>query len=429
VSTTYIVDVKIHEFKHKNVSVVGYGTLAVPNATYSNVLLAKSIVHQVDSIFLKTGNDPVTGKKIYSTTSIKMLETDVIEYFFLRNNTFGTSYLMYLNVNSSNDTVSYGYYNIPVDTGSIAGMVFTDITETTTVTNGEAYLYRENSNFAKNDILAKVFLDANGNYQFSAIPKGQYRVAIRPDVNDYPGKFITYYGDSTDWIKARVINTLGNNASSFDNKIHLYDEQPTGAGSISGNILSNPSVMRTMGVNPPVNGVGIVIKKNPGSGASRVTVSDTNGDFDIGNLATGTYELFVDIPGLQMANTYTFNISGTNSVTCLDYAVGTNSIHPTCGVVTNITKHANALNTTLNAFPNPYTSATTISINIPETSTIALEVYNLLGEKAQTLDKSQKQKGLFTYSFSAKQQGFAAGVYVVKLQINNIISTIKLIEQ
>jgi len=53
----------------------------------------------------------------------------------------------------------------------------------------------------------------------------------------------------------------------------------------------------------------------------------------------------------------------------------------------------------------------------------------VLGEKIQTIEKNQKQPGLYTYGFNAKIFGYPSGIYIVKLTANNKISMLKIIEQ
>ena len=56
-------------------------------------------------------------------------------------------------------------------------------------------------------------------------------------------------------------------------------------------------------------------------------------------------------------------------------------------------------------------------------------MYNVLGQKIQTLDNAQKQTGIYQYSFSAKNLNQSSGMYFVKLTVGNKTSVLKLIEQ
>lgn len=414
--------VKIKEGKIKNSIVTGWGTLKLPNGIYNNVIAVTENSSIKDSIFVDWTN---SNNYAFVTTQTYTTKT----FQFLRNNTFGSAYLMYLSTNTSQTQIKHGWYTLPVDFGTITGTVFTNTLETTPVTNGEAYLYRENSNFAKNDILAKSNLSASGSYKFDSIPFGEYRIAIRPNTTNYPNSKITYFGDTTNWIDATSIITTG--TLSAGHKIHLqYHPVPTGSNTISGQIGLNLNIMRTTSILSvkPISGIGIVVKKNPSGSAERVLVTDTAGKFNIGTLNDGNYKMFVDIPGLHHAGTYTFSVSGGNVVNNLDFTVGTDSIHPNSAIL-SVKELKNNVSSFINAYPNPYNSFATIVLNLPESANVLLEVYNTLGQKIETLDNSQKQTGTYKYTFSAKSLNHSSGMYFIKLTAGNKTNVLKIIEQ
>lgn len=402
--------VKIKGTKYKEAIGYGYGTLKMPNgAIFSNVLLARENIKTIDSAFL-AGSGSFAG----------LQKNKFINYSFIRNNTFGSSYLMYLYVDSTNTIVSNGWYSLPVDFGSISGTVYDSIGGSPT-TNGEALLYRENSNFAKNDILDRSILDGSGNYQFDSIPYGEYRVAIRADSASHPNVFTTYYGDTSNWLDATPILTTTN---SPGNDIYLqYHPAPSGSGIISGRIGLDLGI-RT---NNPIPGIDIIVKKNPDGIAFQEVETWGNGTFTVSNLNDGTYKLFVDIPGLHMSGTYDIIVISGTVINGLDFTVGTDSIHPNSEFVgiKELEKNDNLMG----AYPNPYSSNTIIKINLSEKSDVLLEVYNLLGEKIKTLDKSQKLPGSHFYNFNAKSLNYPAGIYIIKLSAGDKTSVLKIIEQ
>jgi hypothetical protein len=413
---------KIKTRKIKTSTYAGYGTLLIPNGNFNNVALIKELTKGRDSIFVDFLNN---GNYTFFTVNT----SSSTYYQFMRNNTFGSNMLMYLNGNYSGTSIDYGWYTLPADFGSITGTVYTNTLETTPVTSGEAYLYRENSNFTKNDILATANLNASGNYKFDSIPYGEYRIAIRPNTNNYPNSKITYYGDTTNWIDATSIITT--TTTSIGHKIHIqFSAPPSGLNVISGQIGSNLSIMKTTSMLSvkPISGIGIVVKKNPGGSAERVLLTDTAGKFSIGTLDDGNYKLFVDIPGLHMAGTYNFTVSGGNVVNNLDFTVGTDSIHP-YGSLLGVKEIKNNSGSFMNAYPNPYNSFATIVVNIPESANVLLEVYNMLGQKIETLDNSHKQTGAYKYTFSAKNLNQSSGMYFVKLTTGNITNVLKIVEQ
>jgi hypothetical protein len=415
---------KIKDRKIKSFTYSSWGTLKLPNGTYNNVACITESHSTRDSVFVDWL--PHDGNYLYALT---YTSTSVVYHFF-RNNTFGSAYLMYLSANAANSVVNYGWYTLPVDFGSISGTVYTSTTEATPVTSGEAYLYRENSNFVRQDILAKAKLDVNGNYKFDSIPYGEYRIAVRPTPSVYPTALITYFGDTTNWIDATPIITT--TLTSPGHKIHVkFHQTPSGNNHLHGQLNLNLGIQRSayasMASNP-IPGVGIVVKRNPGSSTARTIVTDPNGEFDLGSLENGGYVLFVDIPGMHMTGTYSFNVSGTSTVSGLDFTVGTDSIHP-FNFAIGVKELKNSQGGFMTAYPNPYTLNSTIVLNLPQSDDIKLEVYNVLGAKIETLDSGFKQAGTHTYNFSAKKLNYSAGVYFVKLTVGNKTDVIKIIEQ
>jgi len=75
-------------------------------------------------------------------------------------------------------------------------------------------------------------------------------------------------------------------------------------------------------------------------------------------------------------------------------------------------------------YPNPFNPSTIISYNLPETMSIKLQIYNLLGQKVRSLFSGVKQAGSHTIAWNGKNDSgmqVAAGLYFVKLQHGNSI--------
>jgi hypothetical protein len=344
------------------------------------------------------------------------------EYSFLRNNTFGSSILMFLTSDATNTYIQYGWYTLPVDFGSISGLVLDSLNGGQTQ-HGEALLYRENSNFAKNDILDRSTLDNNGHYQFDSIPYGEYRIAIRSDSSIYHNAYTTYYGDSTNWISAPTIHT--NSALTSVSTIHLqYHPVPSGTGIVHGNIGYNAHI-RT---NDPIPGVDIIVQKNPGGTVMEVKTDSSSGNYTLNALTNGSYTMFVDIPGCYMANGCNFSISNGTVINGFDCICGTDTIHPAYSPTTNINELYRNDNL-MSVYPNPYSSSTTIEVNVPEKSDVLLELYNLLGEKIQTIEKAEKATGVYSYNLNSKNIKYATGTYILKLKVGDKTSVQKIIRQ
>ncbi len=66
-------------------------------------------------------------------------------------------------------------------------------------------------------------------------------------------------------------------------------------------------------------------------------------------------------------------------------------------------------------YPNPFPNSTTINFSLEKSSTVSIEVFNLLGQKVSTMVQDEKQAaGKHQYTFSGKGQG----IYFVKMIVD-----------
>jgi hypothetical protein len=327
---------------------------------------------------------------------------------------------MQLNADSTDSIVNFGWYTLPADIGSISGAVYD--TTGMPITSGDMILYRGNSNHSRNDILATTFVDGSGNYQFDSIPYGEYRIACRPDQAIYTNAMTTYVGDTTDWVNCQTIITTAN---SVANDITLiYQPNQSGLGSISGTLQQDYSYSKK-GSGDPIPGIDIIIEKTPSGAVNSGGFSGLTGDFSFNNLNDGDYKIFVDMPGLNMSGTYNFTISGGTVVSNLDFKVGFDSIHPV-GVVTVI--EPIELNSSfIKAYPNPFSTSTTIELELTQQSDVEINVFNILGGKLAELVNENLNTGTHTFKFS--DDNYAKGVYFAKIKIDNMEKSVKLIHK
>jgi hypothetical protein len=76
-------------------------------------------------------------------------------------------------------------------------------------------------------------------------------------------------------------------------------------------------------------------------------------------------------------------------------------------------------------YPNPFNPATTISYQLPATSTVSLKVFDMLGREVATLVNEVKQPGAYTVTWDAS--GMATGVYFYRLQAGSFVETKKML--
>ncbi|MGE0568445.1 MAG: T9SS type A sorting domain-containing protein [Bacteroidia bacterium] len=414
---------KIKRRKIKTTTYVGYGKLLLPNASYNNVALFKETSQAIDSVYVDLLNN---GNYTYLTNNGGSGST----YFqFMRNNTFGSNLLLYMCGNFAGTSIDFAWYTLPTDIGSISGNVFADNAESAPVTSGEMYLYRENSNFTKNDILAKTPISPSGSFQFDSIPYGEYRIAARPNYSVYPNSKITYFGDTTNWIDA--VSIITTNSLSSGHKIHLqYHPSPIGTSSITGTIGEDWNYNRGSGISAsiPVPGVGVVIKKHPGNSAARVIPTDPSGQFELTDLDDGDYSIFVDIPGLHMAGTYSFSVLNGSVIGNLNFTVGNDSIHPFGASVISVKELESVFaSMPFKAYPNPSQAEITVEFELKKPHAVKVELFDIKGKRVQTITNKKFEKGIHKLAFDLNDKQ-PQGVYFLKETLDNGNSrTIKII--
>ena len=76
-------------------------------------------------------------------------------------------------------------------------------------------------------------------------------------------------------------------------------------------------------------------------------------------------------------------------------------------------------------YPNPFNSSTKIQYSIPQISNIVLKIFDVLGNKVETLVSEEKPVG--TYEITWYAEGLPSGVYFYQLKAGNFIETKKMI--
>lgn len=72
----------------------------------------------------------------------------------------------------------------------------------------------------------------------------------------------------------------------------------------------------------------------------------------------------------------------------------------------------------LSIYPNPFSSSTTISYSLKKNSNVSVEVFNTVGQQIETIVNSEQSAGEHQYSFNSKEKGYDAGIYFVKITVN-----------
>lgn len=72
-------------------------------------------------------------------------------------------------------------------------------------------------------------------------------------------------------------------------------------------------------------------------------------------------------------------------------------------------------------YPNPFRTATTLAYALPEATHVRLSVYNVLGQRIETLVDAEQAPGAYTVRFEGR--GLASGLYFYRLEAGDFIET------
>ncbi len=82
----------------------------------------------------------------------------------------------------------------------------------------------------------------------------------------------------------------------------------------------------------------------------------------------------------------------------------------------------------IKVFPNPYKGKTNIAYVLNKNTKAKIEVYNSLGKLVSTIVDEKQKAGSYNYVFSASDLGYSQGVYFLRMTLDNIVITKRLIE-
>lgn len=293
-------------------------------------------------------------------------------------------------------------------TSSISGQVLDSITP---VVAGIVKLREYNPNPTLMQDIDSTTIDSLGYYSFTNVPFGSYLVIARADTSLYSDLVATYHDSTNHWQKATILNTGCQSLVSAD--IHLIDFATSIAyGKVSGTIKGGPL---KQGFDFPREDIDITLERVGDSLVMNYAISDSQGKYSFSNIDFGSYYVYVDVPGLNLDDTYTITFDVVLAeYTDLDFCLDTFSIYA-CELVS--IENMQPVTQGVNVYPNPFTDGFTVEFELKYQMNVEISVYNLLGEYIATLEQGLRSAGHHSIAMDNAIVGHTEGIYVLKLNL------------
>jgi hypothetical protein len=272
--------------------------------------------------------------------------------------------------------------------------------------------------------VATTTTDANGVYSFSNLNEGNYLMQVTPDTSVNPGALATYYNNQGMWSMADTIQVTCAAGSQTIDMVLLNIDTANGNATVSGNVSSS-SFNRSV-IGDAIVGANVLLHNNFANTISNLVQTDVNGDYEFTGIAPGTYSVLVDLGGLDVLNAYSFTIQANQTISNKNFYVDTiaQTIDTLAPNITNV-KQLNNVNAKAVIFPNPFSDNAKLIFSISNTTMVAIELFDVLGNKVSTIENGYKEKGTYTSTVLAPSNG----IYFVKIIANNKQQILKVISK
>ncbi len=185
--------------------------------------------------------------------------------------------------------------------------------------------------------------------------------------------------------------------------------------------ISDPISPVLLSTTPPAQAYSISVY---GEYAYLAYKNDINMDcrtFDISDplnpVLVGTYDAYGSGIGIYAENDTVYVGGGSGGLWILRHRNPTNVNNNDADIIPR--------SLSFSSYPNPFNAATTIRYYIPNKSEISLSVYNLLGQKVETLLEGNQTSGEHTITWDASR--FPSGIYFARLVTRCRTENIKMV--
>lgn len=363
--------------------------------------------------------------------------TGAVSYTWTNNAALTASTIVTPTVNTTYTVTGTGSNGcVASNTVSLFVKPATGITGTITTASvpvpGTAILYKYEPYYTKFDSVTSQAIAGNGGYNFPSVNYGIYIIKAVPTASTLQ---VTYGLNSINWKTATTITHACATADVQNISVVSLTSLPLGPGALSGRITEGQgfgqrpgSAYSPLAPGSPIGGIVVKGGKNPGGNMFAQTTTNSNGMYSLNGLPNNNpgeeYFILVDIPGLDTNNTYHRVITSVNNIfTNLDFVVDSAKINPVQNSVG--IKSLSVIENQIKVYPNPANGKVSVLYTLPANSMVSIELYDILGQAVKTiLPLTEQSSGEHLYTASLSD--LTAGIYFVKLKINNAETSVKL---
>ncbi len=256
----------------------------------------------------------------------------------------------------------------------------------------------------------------SGYYVFTGLEAGTYLVkAGLNDNSDFYGDYVpTYFGSQYYWFDAQPINLTEN---GYDYHISLiWSGNNGGPGWVNGDIDDGPyRLSGAQGASSAllVSDADVIVSDLSGN-PQRFTLSDSNGEFMIADLAFGTYRLMADVAGM-VCIPVEFTISENTPNVSISLVMG----DEITGLVETPEVSVGSV------YPVPAAEQVNVNLNLKHKETLNISITTTAGQLIRT---ESRTLGAGTQTLGVPVSDMANGLYFIRLldANNKIIGTHKI---
>ncbi|MFZ4401018.1 MAG: PKD domain-containing protein [Bacteroidales bacterium] len=285
------------------------------------------------------------------------------------------------------------------------------------VSDGYVLLYQANTSSMSYALIDTLVLDSIGYFIYNYVnvpptnPAFLIKAVMNPTASFYSQYAPTFYHNTVNWFTATAVFPSANTVFYNINMIHL-PTPVTGNGTLGGNVFSGGTKANS---DLPLSGVELILS-DENDNPLKIAYSNSTGNFSFNNLAMGNYKLHIEIAGVNYTP-YLVTLSSANP--------GVNNITVTVNnsgaIITGIEKELSNTSSISDIYPNPSTSEAFIDISSSKTDKVIVSIYDNTGIKLSSIEYNVNGN----QRINLNQKHFASGIYTVKIEANNGVSSVR----